>query len=148
MEQERPPPPAYTQHDPESLHLPSVPTHSLPGVVPSNDRLPGIRALDLPDTIASRHTPSRETVELSPKSQAASSQWSTLPPLSSLPRVPEGMPRSSTEMEHIGSPMDTASIVSAQDDAGRRRELSVLSVDDPDVRLAAEALSGLGNPGM
>lgn len=42
--------------------------------------------------------------------------------------------------------MDTASVVSTQDDACRRREMSVLSVDDPDVRLAAEALSGLGNP--
>ncbi|KAF2871244.1 transcription factor Opi1-domain-containing protein [Massariosphaeria phaeospora] len=48
----------------------------------------------------------------------------------------------------MGSPMDTASaasVVSAGEDLGRRRELSVLSVDDPDVRLAAEALSGLGN---
>lgn len=48
--------------------------------------------------------------------------------------------------EDIGSPMDTASVWSAQDEKARR-ETSV-SIDDPDVRLAAEALSGLGNPGM
>jgi hypothetical protein len=47
--------------------------------------------------------------------------------------------------EDIGSPMDTASVWSAQDEKARR-ETSV-SMDDPDVRLAAEALSGLGNPG-
>jgi hypothetical protein len=44
--------------------------------------------------------------------------------------------------------MDTGSIASVQDGAPERRQASVLSVDDPDVRLAAEALSGLGNPGM
>jgi hypothetical protein len=41
--------------------------------------------------------------------------------------------------------VDRYSVVSGDD---RRRETSVLSVDDPDVRLAAEALSGLGNPGQ
>jgi peptidoglycan hydrolase-like protein with peptidoglycan-binding domain len=47
--------------------------------------------------------------------------------------------------EDIGSPMDTASVWSAQDEKARR-EMSV-NLDDPDVRQAAEALSGLGNPG-
>jgi hypothetical protein len=41
--------------------------------------------------------------------------------------------------------VDRCSVVSGED---RRRETSILSVDDPDVRLAAEALSGLGNPGQ
>ena len=40
--------------------------------------------------------------------------------------------------------LDRASVVSGEE---RRREMSVVSMDDPDVRLAAEALSGLGNPG-
>ncbi|KAF2467820.1 clock-controlled protein 8, partial [Lindgomyces ingoldianus] len=129
QEQERPPPPAYTQHDPESLRLPSVPTHSL--LPPqSNDRhLPGIRSLDLPDAGAARPHPSHlPAIELGPKSNAEALQWGSLPPLSSatFPKVPEGLPRSSTDMD-VGSPMDTA------------------SVEDPDVRLAAEALSGLGN---
>jgi hypothetical protein len=148
MQQERAPPPAYTQHEPESLHLPSVPTHSLPSA-PSNDRLPGIRSLDLPDASPHARTHSqRASIELSPKSHVDPLQWGSLPPLNSapFPRVPEGVPRSSAEME-IGSPMDTASIASAGEDYARRREMSVISMDDPDVRLAAEALSGLGNLG-
>jgi hypothetical protein len=42
--------------------------------------------------------------------------------------------------------MDTSSVRSMQDDGMSRREMSV-SRDDPDVRLAAEALSELGNSG-
>lgn len=124
QEQSRQQPPAYTQHDPASLNLPSVPTHTLPS----------LRSLDLPDAL-----PSRASVEISPKT--ANAQWGALPPLSSatFPRVPEG---------DLGSPMamdvDRASVVSGDE---RRREMSVVSMDDPDVRLAAEALSGLGNPG-
>lgn len=137
QQHQRPPPPAYAQHEPESFHLPSVPTH-LPSRDSQNGRLPGIKALDLPDT-TTRHTP-RNSVELSPRSQLEGSQWGMLPSLNraTFPRVPR---------EEIGSPMDTASVRSTQDDASSRRETSV-SIDDPDVRLAAEALSGLGNPGM
>lgn len=148
QQEQRPPPPAYAQHEPESLYLPSVPTHALPSH--HNDRLPGIRSLDLPNSAhGARFAP-----DLSPKNASHSStshgslnELPTLPPLSSatFPRVPDSLPRHTTEMD-IGSPMDTASVVSMQDDVARRRELSVLSMDDPDVRLAAEALSGLGNP--
>ncbi|KAI4914073.1 hypothetical protein J4E90_005794 [Alternaria incomplexa] len=143
MEQERPlqraPPPAYTQHEPESLHLPSVPTH-IPSHVPDHGRLPGIKSLDLPDTKA-RHTP-HKSIEYSPRSQYDRSQWGMLPVPNNatFTRAPEGLPR-----EDVGSPMDTASVRSMQDDNVGRRETSV-SMDDPDVRLAAEALSGLGNP--
>ncbi|KAH8731974.1 clock-controlled protein 8 [Phaeosphaeriaceae sp. PMI808] len=143
QEQQRPPPPAYAQHEPESFQLPSVPTH-IPLAHQPNDRLPGIRSLDLPDaTPSARHTP-RNSIEMSPKSQFDTPQWAQLPSLHSatFPRVPEGLPRGA---EDIGSPMDTASVWSAQDEKARR-ELSVISMDDPDVRLAAEALSGLGNP--
>lgn len=140
-EQQRLPPPAYAQHEPESFHLPSVPTH-IPHHVDDNGRLPGIKSLDLPATKA-RHTP-RNSVEHAPRLQFDGSQWGMLPSLNSaaFPRVPESL-RSGPE--DIGSPMDTASVRSTQDDASRR-ETSV-SMDDPDVRLAAEALSGLGNPG-
>lgn len=128
QQQQRPPPPAYAQHEPESFHLPSVPTH-LPQTPLSNGRLPGIKSLDLPDaTRSARHTP-HNSIEL-PVLHSAT-----------FPRVPDGMPRLP---EDIGSPMDTASVWSAQDEKARR-ETSV-SMDDPDVRLAAEALSGLGNP--
>lgn len=144
MEQERPlqraPPPAYTQHEPESLHLPSVPTH-IPSRHPDHGRLPGIKSLHLPET-KPRHSP-HNSVEYSPRSQLDASQWSLLPAPNSatFPRAPESLPR-----DDIGSPMDTASVRSIQDDSMSRRETSV-SMDDPDVRLAAEALSGLGNPG-
>jgi hypothetical protein len=144
-QQQRPPPPAYAQHEPESFHLPSVPTHTPHTTQQSNGRLPGIKSLDLPNaTRSARHTP-RNSIELSPRSQLDGAQWGPLPSLHSatFPRVPEGMLRMP---EDIGSPMDTASVWSAQDDKVRR-ETSV-SMDDPDVRLAAEALSGLGNPGM
>ncbi|OAL00083.1 Opi1-domain-containing protein [Phaeosphaeriaceae sp. SRC1lsM3a] len=128
QQQQRPPPPAYAQHEPESFHLPSVPTH-LPQTPLSNGRLPGIKSLDLPDaTRSARHTP-HNSIEL-PALHSAT-----------FPRVPEALPRLP---EDIGSPMDTASVWSAQDEKARR-ETSV-SMDDPDVRLAAEALSGLGNP--
>ncbi|KAF2125513.1 Opi1-domain-containing protein, partial [Dothidotthia symphoricarpi CBS 119687] len=128
---QRPPPPAYAQlehhheHDPESLHLPSVPTHA-PNAPANVQSLPGIRSLDL----TPRHTP-RNSIELSPRSQF-DGQWGHLPPLSRALRDGD-----------VGSPMDTASVLSAQDE-GRKRDTSV-SMDDPDVRLAAEALSGLGN---
>jgi hypothetical protein len=147
-EQERPPPPAYIQHEPESLQLPSVPTHapnrqrngSGSGSGSGAGRLPGIKALDLPDATA-RQTP-RTSIESSPRSQTDGAPWGVLPSLNSaaFPKVPEGHP------VDIGSPMDTASVLSTQDEAARRREASVVSMDDPDVRLAAEALSGLGNP--
>ncbi|PVI00429.1 Opi1-domain-containing protein [Periconia macrospinosa] len=124
MQQERQSqPPAYTQHDPRSLNLPSVPTHSLPS----------LRSLDLPD--AHHHHARGASMELSPKTTNA--QWSQMSSSlnsTAFPRLPDG---------DIGSPMDTSSVISACDD--RLREMSV-SVDDPDVRLAAEALSGLGNP--
>ncbi|KAF1962540.1 clock-controlled protein-like protein 8 [Byssothecium circinans] len=114
-------PPAYTQHDPQSLNLPSVPTHTLPS----------LRSLDLPDVSHHHYHVQRGSVELSPR--ATTTQWASVAPLT-FPRVPEG---------EVGSPMDTCSVISGCDD--RLREMSV-SVDDPDVRLAAEALSGLGNP--
>jgi len=60
-----------------------------------------------------------------------------MPNHATFPRAPESLPR-----EDMGSPMDTASVRSENTN---RRETSV-SMDDPDVRLAAEALSGLGNP--
>jgi len=118
QEERLPQPPAYAQHDPNSLNLPSVPTHTLPS----------LRSLDLPDAQASR-----AAAELSPRSQ--SPQWGTLPPLTSatFPRVPEG---------DIGSPMDMdrMSVMSGDE---RLRETSVLSMEDAAaMRSAAETLTG------
>jgi hypothetical protein len=142
MEQERPPP-AYAQHKLESFHLPTVPTH-IPHTPQNNGRLPGIKSLDLPDaTTVTRHTP-RNSVEVSPRSQFDAAQWGHLPTLgnAALQKAHDGLSRSGEDV--VGSPMSMASVLSA--DEKTRRETSV-SMDDPDVRLAAEALSGLGNPG-
>ncbi|KAF2203931.1 Opi1-domain-containing protein [Delitschia confertaspora ATCC 74209] len=136
MQQELPPPPAYTQHDPDSLHLPSVPT-TLPLHPTATDNterhLPGIKSLDLPDALSPRGEEARATAL---ESHNESVQWGYSLPLplnhSAFPKVPTGVPRG-------GSPMDIGPEKYA-------RASSVLSMDDPDVRLAAEALSGLGNP--
>lgn len=152
QQEQRPPPPAYLQHDPESFHLPSVPTHTPARQVNGNGngnghghghgRLPGIKALDLPHAVPRHSPPSVISTDLSPRMLVESPQWGLLPSLNSatFPKVPEGLPMD------MGSPMDTASVLSAHDDLPRPRDTSV-SMDDPDVRLAAEALSGLGNPG-
>jgi hypothetical protein len=145
-QQERPPP-AYSQHDPDSLVLPSVPTHQ-PGQQ-NGDRLPGIRSL-LPDAsvTASAHKQQPQLpTELSPPTHFRQPQWGPLPPVNGTrSRTSADAPRISNEAD-IGSPMDTASAGSPYDNTGELRRTSMLSVDDPDVRLAAEALSGLGNPG-
>jgi hypothetical protein len=149
MQQQEHLPPAYEylQHETQSLNLPAVPTHA-PSSAPNKDRLPGIRSLALPDA-SPRNQHARLSMELSPRSQA---QWGVLPLPNgaTLPRAHDtGVPRHSNDVMDVGSPMDTgsvASVTSPREDSGSRRETSVLSVDDPDVRLAAEALSGLGNP--
>jgi hypothetical protein len=139
QEQQRPPPPAYAQHEPDSFQLPAVPTHH-PHANQHTARLPGIKSLDLPDATATRSTP-RNSIEVSPRSHFDASQWGHLPSLNNatLPRVSEGSVRD------VGSPMSMASVLSASD--GKARSETSVSMDDPDVRLAAEALSGLGNPG-
>lgn len=147
LQQERQPPPAYeyTQHEPESLNLPAVPTHA---PAQSNGHLPGIRSLNLPEAGSSPRS-HNSYAEVSPKTRIdSSSQWGTLPAPNGLSyaRALEAIPRTSADVE-MGSPMDTTSVISTQDDIARRRETSIASIEDPDVRIAAEALSGLGNPG-
>lgn len=46
----------------------------------------------------------------------------------------------------VASPTNIGGFRAAEE--SRTRTTSVLSVDDPDIRDAAEALAGLGNPGM
>ncbi|KAF2021328.1 Opi1-domain-containing protein [Aaosphaeria arxii CBS 175.79] len=145
QQQQRPPPPAYIQHEPESLNLPSVPTHALPSPPQHNDRLPGIRSLDLPNASPAVRNASN-LADLGASNSGDAMQWAALPPLNSatFPKVPDNIPRGGMDVD-VGSPMDTGSVASIHDDAARRREASILSMDD-DERAAAEALSGLGNP--
>lgn len=136
MELQREHPPAYHSHDPDSLKLPSVPSHDFAN--PSSHTQNDIRL------------PNLQTV-LSPDFQRAESpvQEGTRSPLSvrSLPRMDPGDSNNDTRKSLDGvlvSPSENGSRVSMEERG--LRSASVLSMDDPDVRLAAEALSGLGNP--
>lgn len=144
-------PPAYSQLEdsPASLHLPAVPRHA-PTNSPAHghERLPSIEALALPDVRRHRHGSSHSR-DFSPRSHFEPSPFpaGTLPPPNGVTLTPR-LHGTSTPRD-MGSPMDTASIASTspRTTSTRGRATSAVSVDDPDVRLAAEALSGLGNPG-
>ncbi|KAJ9640015.1 transcriptional regulator opi1 [Coniosporium tulheliwenetii] len=136
LQQERPP--AYS-HDPESLQLPSVPQLAPPrGNATQSIHLPDLRSLGLPESTAhtSNHSYNGPTLP-------STVDWRNSPALhhNDFPRVPSAAPRSSTEMD-ISSPRES---IMSVDELGNRAP-SVVSIEDPDVRIAAEALSGLGNP--
>lgn len=137
-------PPLYS-HDPETLYLPSVPQKEPPlfsSVASERVHLPDFKSLRLPES--NRH-------HLSPPSTAATTtnttttngdagQWNPLPLNQAVfPSVPSGSLRAGPE--DVGSPMDTA----ADDHTSYSRAASV-SMEDPDVRTAAEALTGLRSP--
>jgi hypothetical protein len=114
---------AYDQHADHNLKLPSVPTQDLHmnNHAPADITLPDLKSVlaDLPT----------KTVHPNVLLNAAATRDMD-------PQV--NMPRTSIES-------DAASNMSIDD--ATQRSTSV-SMDDPDVRLAAEALSGLGNPGV
>jgi hypothetical protein len=128
MEQqvERHHPPAYTTHDPDTLRLPSVPQHDPYASI----QLPDIRSLGLPSSTEFLANGARHT-----------SQWQS-PPAQHVFHTPAGVirgtaadfPRPSTE---VGSP-EIGVGVKAQ---------GAMVVDDPETRMAAEALSALGKLG-
>ncbi|KAH0331673.1 transcription factor Opi1, partial [Aureobasidium melanogenum] len=121
MESQRQAPPGYAyEHHPDNLKLPSVPTQDLySNHAPADITLPDLKSVlaDLPS----------KTVHPNVLLNAAAAR--DMDPQVSIPR---------TSIES-----DAASNMSIED--GTQRSTSV-SMDDPDVRLAAEALSGLGNP--
>lgn len=119
---------------PETVEWPSVPKH---------DPIPSPNEITLPDL---------KTV-LSPEFQRISSPQITNHRASpngvrSLPRIDpghntaNGTHRSTADVS-MASPVETGSVMSTEDRVARSTSVSM---DDPDVRLAAEALSGLGNP--
>lgn len=122
--QEKEPPAYMSRNDNNHLRLPSVPNHELPrSHAPSDITLPDLKTVlgDMP-TKAGHPNVMLNTA-------ARESDYAM------------GMPiHTRTSIES-----DTASNMSIDD--GTQRSTSV-SMDDPDVRLAAEALSGLGNPGV
>ena len=106
QQEQRAPPPAYSQHqqeqehDPESLHLPSVPTHALP--LSHNEHLPSIRSLALPNSthdarLTTEIAPSSSHSQIPHMSYRTSADLPTLPPLNSaaFPRFQDSVPRTS-----------------------------------------------------
>ena len=141
MEIQRVSPPAYASHRPADLHLPSVPQTALSRPqVQAEVTLPDLRTVLSPDfEEASRLSDLR-----------AHGTLDSPTPARSLPRIDPGYAyvngtRSSMESAVV-SPSETGSTMSL-DERGVR-STSVVSMDDPGVRIAAEALSGLGNPGI
>lgn len=131
-------PPSYA-HD-ATLILPSVPTHELlpPPTNASALHLPALQSLGLPESqSAFSHPQSHSSAEI----RGAKWQNGTLP-VSAFPSVPSGALRASVELP-LASPITEV----GSDEHGNRAQ-SVMSMDDPDTRAAAEALSGLRNPGM
>ncbi|KAF2402852.1 Opi1-domain-containing protein [Trichodelitschia bisporula] len=127
MELQQDRPPAYSHDD--SLTLPSVPHHDTPTSPPPplNFSLPDLKSLGLPDSTRTTFAPPR------PPHWNAPSTLST----SSFPSVPNTTPG------EITSPKDSESVASY--DERRGRAPSVMSLDDADTRMAAEALRGLRN---
>ncbi|THY20647.1 transcription factor Opi1 [Aureobasidium pullulans] len=120
MESQRQAPPGYAySHHPDNLKLPSVPQQELHmNHAPADITLPDLKSV---------------LADLPPKTGHPNA-FSNAVAARELDQM--GMPRTSIES-------DAASNMSLDD--GTQRSTSV-SMDDPDVRLAAEALSGLGNP--
>ncbi|CAD0045938.1 unnamed protein product [Aureobasidium pullulans] len=120
MESQRQAPPGYAySHHPDNLKLPSVPQRELHmNHAPADITLPDLKSV---------------LADLPPKTGHPNA-FSNAVAAREMDQM--GMPRTSIES-------DAASNMSLDD--GTQRSTSV-SMDDPDVRLAAEALSGLGNP--
>lgn len=142
MEIQRVSPPAYISHEPADLHLPSVPQTVLSRPqVQGEITLPDLRTVLSPDfEEASRFSQYRSNG--SPGSPTSAG---------SLPRIDPGYSSGNGAISNretaVLSPSEAGSVMSIEERSGRR-STSVVSMDDPDVRIAAEALSGLGNPGI
>ena len=116
-------PPSYSQsHDPSTLNLPSAPTTELPSV--HHERtLPPLPAVRLEPIAAAEPAPF---------------VWPSSNPLTAYyqPGPSQLSPKNKSMDSPGGMDIDTP-------DSRGRRGGSVLSIDDPDVRIAAEALGDL-----
>ena len=142
MEIQRPSPPAYISRNPADLNLPPVPRTELNNTHAQTDiTLPDLRTILAPEY---------QDATLSPSSRTLSQEHTKSPSVRSLPPMDPGpnyasAGRMSTDSV-VMSPSETGSAMSL-DEKSSARPTSV-SMDDPDVRDAAEALSGLANPSM
>ena len=133
MELERDKPPSYSSHNPNTLNLPSVPQGPVahPDASTLDFRTPRAsyqESPNIPILSAAYHLDAF-------KRQPAPEQHHS-PTISS--RTTNMHQRPASEA------MSPRSIMSLDDVPARAPSVSM---DDPDVRIAAEALSGLGNPG-
>ncbi|KAF2140139.1 uncharacterized protein K452DRAFT_273693 [Aplosporella prunicola CBS 121167] len=137
-------PPAYTNNDPESLQLPSVPTQDPPSANATHQiHLPDLKSLGLPVSTQLRNASNPSDHHHGhPIGPVASDpqQWQTTDAIQhlSFPRVPLTAPRSAAEMDGA-SPMDTESVMSMDEQTHN------MSLNSKEL-LAAEAIVGLGNP--
>lgn len=135
---EREQPPSYTQsfaqsHDPNSISLPSVPTTE-PPAIHHERRLPPLPVAPPVAPIDQRFRP-EPVVEPYP--------WPSSNPLSAYYNPgPAKLSPTHRATNTMDSPIAMDIDVSTPDSRGRRGG-SVLSIDDPDVRIAAEALGDL-----
>ena len=131
-------PPEYVSHPPNTIELPAVPQHDFAPVHPQSD----ITLPDLKTVLSSPEFQQTALNEIGYKSPTATSTRS-LPPIDAN-NGEYGAIGKSAEM--AGFSVLEPSSTTRTEDSGIRSTGSV-SMDDPDVRIAAEALSGLGNPG-
>lgn len=138
MELQRERPPAYNHHASNSLNglsglnLPDVPSHDPASIRrASTITLPDIKSLGLPES----------TRALPPLMGTHTQSWAQ----HNFPSVPNHVPRQS--VEQASSPMDLDRDTVMSYDGSQGRAQSVMSIEDAETRMAAEALSGLKNLG-
>lgn len=131
----------HTSHDPSELAFPQVPRHELNGHKHAGDiTLPDLRTVLSPQFEAS----AQASAEAAFASRCSPMSARSLPPIDIGNNGHMNGTRRSMDMA-MASPSEAGSL-HGEEDRGRRAK-SIVSMEDPDVRLAAEALSGLGNPG-
>ena len=117
------PPPPYSRSDDDHLTLPSLPAHPTPNAAVN---LPDLRSLKLPV--------SSQSTLLPPPQQPPAQQWQ------SYQRPTYAPPYGGAVSLPPPGPMEI-------DEPARIRAPSIVSLDDPETREAAETLSGLRNMG-
>lgn len=132
--------PSYQEHDPSQLVLPAVPSHDISST--QKVQLPCLRAVLSPefDEVLKGHS----------RHNSGVAALGSPTPTPFLPRIepPSDMFMSlDRNLSRTHSSSDSSSRRVSDHERGRPKSI-ILSLDDPDVRTAAEALSGLGNPGL
>lgn len=131
-------PPSYVQsHDPQSLHFPSVPSTDIPDFRHERTLPP----LPLKSPWTSLDKQHRQADALEPR--ILPSPWPSSNPLTSYYQPTPAHASPMTKACAMADSPGGMDIDVATPDNRSRRGGSVLSIDDPDVRIAAEALGDL-----